>query len=382
MSRQLKANVCLTFVLTAFTGAALFFVSVWGWGMAMIPFLKTPFEDVIDDFASVYVLLKTHIGRFAVFLLPFEKTLGSAFLRPLLNWLNPRKHTWNAIVLFGIFMGVVLALAEAMSEGGGSRQIGQFAIVVAVFIGLEGSGVLVGYAFLGSPLGLFRHDSDENSRLVPHTSRHDFLVSQESLAPATYNRRLAALRSFIGFLHDRGWITEALLEGVERKPEGKSAARALDAQKVESVLRGIENPRDRALFWLIYDGGLRCQEARPSTSTTFPGPIARFCCTAKEAIHASRCSPSLPTGRRWDQPRWRGPSRGSLLETFPGFTTNISAKRSWTRLLHESSMAMLASISLVAGGATSVPLRMAQSGRLILTTCWQNIISGMGFMGE
>jgi len=26
-------------------------------------------------------------------------------------------------------------------------------------------------------------------------------------------------------------------------------------------LRGIENPRDRALFWLIYDGGLRCQEA-------------------------------------------------------------------------------------------------------------------------
>jgi site-specific recombinase XerD len=26
-------------------------------------------------------------------------------------------------------------------------------------------------------------------------------------------------------------------------------------------LRQITNPRDRALFWLIYDGGLRCQEA-------------------------------------------------------------------------------------------------------------------------
>ncbi len=88
-----------------------------------------------------------------------------------------------------------------------------------------------------------------------------FLLTQESLAPATYNRRLAALRSFIGFLQGRGWITEALLEGVERKSEGPSVARALDAQKVESVLRGIENPRDRALFWLIYDGGLRCQEA-------------------------------------------------------------------------------------------------------------------------
>lgn len=88
-----------------------------------------------------------------------------------------------------------------------------------------------------------------------------FLATQEALAPATYNRRLAALRSFSGFLSDQGWLTETLLEGVERKPEGKAEVRALDAQKVEAVLRGIENPRDRALFWLIYDGGLRCQEA-------------------------------------------------------------------------------------------------------------------------
>src|SRR5438270_10091449 len=88
-----------------------------------------------------------------------------------------------------------------------------------------------------------------------------FLAHQESLAPATYNRRLAALRSFTRWLRDQGWQAVALLDGVQRKPEGKRAARALDAQKVESVLRKIEDPRDRALFWLIYDGGLRCQEA-------------------------------------------------------------------------------------------------------------------------
>jgi len=88
-----------------------------------------------------------------------------------------------------------------------------------------------------------------------------FLARQESLAPATYNRRLAALRSFIQWLRTQGWQIEDLLEKVERKPEGKRTARALDAQKVESVLRQIANPRDRALFWLIYDGGLRCQEA-------------------------------------------------------------------------------------------------------------------------
>jgi integrase len=88
-----------------------------------------------------------------------------------------------------------------------------------------------------------------------------FLARQESLAPATYNRRLAALRSFIKWLRDQGWETSALLDSIERKPEGKRMVRALDAQKVEFVLRKIEDPRDRALFWLIYDGGLRCQEA-------------------------------------------------------------------------------------------------------------------------
>jgi integrase len=88
-----------------------------------------------------------------------------------------------------------------------------------------------------------------------------FLARQESLAPTTYNRRLAALRSFTRWLRDQGWETSVLLDGIKRKPEGKRAARVLDAQKVESVLRTIEDPRDRALFWLIYDGGLRCQEA-------------------------------------------------------------------------------------------------------------------------
>ncbi len=62
-----------------------------------------------------------------------------------------------------------------------------------------------------------------------------FLARQESLAPATYNRRLVALRSFTRWLRAQGWAAEVLLDGVQRKPEGKRAARALDAQKVESL---------------------------------------------------------------------------------------------------------------------------------------------------
>ncbi len=88
-----------------------------------------------------------------------------------------------------------------------------------------------------------------------------YLARQDTLAPTTYNRRLASLRSFLNFLHTQGWQISDLLVGVERKPERTRETRALDAQRVESVLRQITDPRDRALFWLIYDGGLRCQEA-------------------------------------------------------------------------------------------------------------------------
>jgi hypothetical protein len=33
---------------------------------------------------------------------------------------------------------------------------------------------------------------------------------------------------------------------------------ALGPEQVEAVLRAIRNVRDRAFFWLLYDGGLRC----------------------------------------------------------------------------------------------------------------------------
>src|SRR6266849_1800746 len=108
----------------------------------------------------------------------------------------------------------------------------------------------------------------------------EYLARQERLAPATYNRRLAALRSFLNFLRAQGWQTSELLADVERKPERTRETRALDAGRVESVLRQITDPRDRALFWLIYDGGLRChswQRRAPARHVFLPrgGGIAR-----------------------------------------------------------------------------------------------------------
>jgi len=54
-----------------------------------------------------------------------------------------------------------------------------------------------------------------------------FLAQQESLAPATYNRRLAVLRSFTRWPCDQRWLADALLNGVEQKPEEYRIARVL-----------------------------------------------------------------------------------------------------------------------------------------------------------
>jgi len=88
-----------------------------------------------------------------------------------------------------------------------------------------------------------------------------YLASQERLAPSTYNRRLAALRSFARWLRARGWLADDPLVGSARQREGRRPDRARDPQQVEAVLRGVRDVRDRALFALLYDGGLRCQEA-------------------------------------------------------------------------------------------------------------------------
>jgi hypothetical protein len=156
-------------LLTVVVSVTLFFAAVRAWGMALSPSLETGGEDIIDDLASIYRWLKAHSGHFSVLLSPLEKTLGSSFLRPLLSCLNPRKHPWNGILLLGVCIGVALALAEAMGEGGLGPH---FVLLVTVFAGLEGAGVLLGYAFLAKPLGLFRHDSPNKMRVEgPPTPR-------------------------------------------------------------------------------------------------------------------------------------------------------------------------------------------------------------------
>jgi len=88
-----------------------------------------------------------------------------------------------------------------------------------------------------------------------------FLAAQQRLAASTFNRRYAALRSFVRWCQQQGWLEEDPLVGLERRPQARSRPRAVDPEQVEAAQRSMRDVRDRALFWLMYDGGLRCHEA-------------------------------------------------------------------------------------------------------------------------
>jgi integrase len=108
---------------------------------------------------------------------------------------------------------------------------------------------------------LVAQHGDEPITGLTHQTTVAFLAAQEHLAASTFNRRYAALRSFVRWSQQQGWLDNDPLDGLERRPQPRTGPRALDPEQVEAALRAIRDARDRALFWLIYDGGLRCQEA-------------------------------------------------------------------------------------------------------------------------
>lgn len=146
-------------LFTVVVGMLCLFASVWALGAAISPATEEQYEDSIDDLASVYRWFKGHMGRLVVICNLLEKVQELPIVRPMLDWLNPRKHPWNLSILLGLCIGGGLALGEALGEGV-SHQMGRFAIVVAIFVSFGCLGVLLGYLLLAKPLGIFRHASE------------------------------------------------------------------------------------------------------------------------------------------------------------------------------------------------------------------------------
>ncbi len=142
-------------IFSAITGMAILFIAASVLARQVFPPPIRLDEDFLDDLMALYIWAKAHAGFAGPFFCRIEEHItANSGACVLLNWLNPRKHVWNAILLAALGMGLALLLTEALGEGLPQRNL--FLTVLAVFVGIEGTGVLLGYALFKQYLGLFR----------------------------------------------------------------------------------------------------------------------------------------------------------------------------------------------------------------------------------
>jgi site-specific recombinase XerD len=89
------------------------------------------------------------------------------------------------------------------------------------------------------------------------------MILNRGLSPATVNRRLAAIRSWLKWCVEQGEI-ESLPRWPKRTQQVKQAPKALDKKEQDRFLRAVEREgslRDMALVGLMMFAGLRVSEA-------------------------------------------------------------------------------------------------------------------------
>ena len=82
------------------------------------------------------------------------------------------------------------------------------------------------------------------------------------LAPATWNRHVATLRSFSGFCQRHGWVEEAMADGLARRREPADRTKAIPYAQLDRLWRRDDVAvREKALWRLLYETAARAQEA-------------------------------------------------------------------------------------------------------------------------
>jgi integrase len=83
-----------------------------------------------------------------------------------------------------------------------------------------------------------------------------------ALAPATWNRHVATLRSFSSYCRRRGWLQGAIADGLERRREPVDRTKAIPYAQLERLWhRDDVAVREKALWRLLYETAARAQEA-------------------------------------------------------------------------------------------------------------------------
>lgn len=136
-------------IFTALLGMMLLFISTWALATAIFPPTETQFEDVLDDFTAMYRGVKSRVP----FVSRLEKFADMKWLDRLLQWLNPRRHRWNFILLIAVITGGSLMLVESLREGITGNLV---LLILAIFIGIEGLGIVLGYFLFREFLAISR----------------------------------------------------------------------------------------------------------------------------------------------------------------------------------------------------------------------------------
>ena len=88
------------------------------------------------------------------------------------------------------------------------------------------------------------------------------LADGSGLAPATLQRRLAALRSFLDYLVEKGLIAASVAAAVPTPKARRKLPTVLNEEESAAALAAPEaSPQTRALLTLLYGSGLRISEA-------------------------------------------------------------------------------------------------------------------------
>ena len=112
----------------------------------------TPADAIDDLWSLVRIPVVKGEAIFSPVMVDWVKCMNSDRLFARLQWLDPREHPWRFTGAVGLLVGVVLVLAQLQEGLPPSLAIGL--LVAGIFISVEFTATLLGFAIFGGYLGL------------------------------------------------------------------------------------------------------------------------------------------------------------------------------------------------------------------------------------
>ena len=120
------------------------------------------------------------------------------------------------------------------------------------------------------------------------------------LAPRTWNRHVATVRSFTSGAATHGWPAGDLYLAAHRRTVAADDTKAIPLPQLERLWKNCDiPPRERALWRLLYDSAARAEEAQAWTRPTSTSPTGRARARVKGGDTPTSCTSRPPPPGSW-----------------------------------------------------------------------------------